>query len=365
MKGVVDADTHIAESAGMWDLVDGDIRARRPVFFSITNDTLYGPRNGFWLIDGNIFPKPLGKGGFRLITPSQTEWESKRTDLQIACREMTDVPARLADMDKLGIEQQVVYPTLFLVYVTDDPELETALCRAYNRFQAEACAQSGGRMHWVVVPPLQCMQESVAEIRRGKEAGAVGVFFRGMEGDRTLDDPYFFPVYQEAEALGLAICIHTGAGCPRWADIHYIERSASFAQSRILPPIAFRNLVANRVPQQFPKLRWGFIEAGASWVPYVLHAIKRARDDKDWSAYGPELFEENNLFVACEADEDIPYLTRWIGEDHILIGSDYGHNDPSEEAQLVATMRARDDLSQGALEKIFSENPRRFYGLQS
>lgn len=363
MKGVIDADTHIAESAAMWELVEKEMYPRRPVYFNITTDTLYGPRNGFWLIDGNVFPKPNGKGGFRLITPSNTEWESKRTDLQIACREMTDIPARLADMDKLGIAQQVVFPTLFLVYVTEDPELEVALCRAYNRFLGQQCAQSGGRMHWVVVPPLQCIQESIAELRRGKENGAVGVFFRGMEGNRTLDDPYFFPVYKEAEALGLPICIHTGAGCPSWADIHYIERSSSFAQSRVLPPIAFRNLVANRIPEQFPRLRWGFIEATASWVPYVLHSIKRFRGDKDWSPYGPELFERYNLFVACEADEDIPYIARWMGEDHILIGSDYGHNDPSEESQLVATMRDRGDLSAAQLEKILSANAARFYDL--
>ncbi len=360
---VIDADTHIAESAAMWELVEKELYPRRPVYFSVTTETLYGPRNGFWLIDGNVFPKPLGKGGFRLITPSQTEWESKRTDLQIACREMTDIPGRLADMDRLGIDKQIVFPTLFLVYVTDDPQLEIALCRAYNRFVAQACDKSGGRITWVAIPPLLCISEAVAEIRRAKEAGAAGVFFRGMEGDRTLDDPYFFPVYKEAEALGLSICIHTGAGCPSWADIHYIERSASFPQSRVLPPMAFRNLVANRVPAQFPRLKWGFIEAGAFWVPYVLHAIKRFRGEKDWSPYGPQLFEANNLFVACEADEDIPYLTRWIGEDHLLIGSDYGHNDPSEEAELVTTMRTREDVSEAALEKMFVSNPKRFYGM--
>src|SRR5438552_5693582 len=253
MKGVIDADTHIAESAAMWELIDKEMYPRRPIYFSIPNDSLYGPRNGFWLIDANIFPRPNGKGGFRLITPSQTEWESSRTDLQIACREMTDIKARLADMDRLGIEQQVVYPTLFLIYLTDDVELEIALCRAYNRFLAQACDQSGGRMHWNAVLPLRCIPESVVELRRAKESGAVGVFFRGMEGERVPDDPYFFPLYREAEALDMSICIHTGAGCPALAEMHSIERSASFAQSRVLPPIAFRNLVANKVPHQFPK----------------------------------------------------------------------------------------------------------------
>jgi hypothetical protein len=97
--------------------------SRRPVLLKSPEDTLYGPRNAFWLIDGNIFPKPNGKGSFRLITPSASKLESSRGDIHLACREMTDIPARLKDMDKLNVETQVVFPTLFLIYLTDDPAL--------------------------------------------------------------------------------------------------------------------------------------------------------------------------------------------------------------------------------------------------
>ena len=45
-----------------------------------------------------------------------------------------------------------------------------------------------------------------------KANGAVGVFFRGIEGNYTLDNPYFFPVYQAAMDVDLPICIHTGSG---------------------------------------------------------------------------------------------------------------------------------------------------------
>jgi hypothetical protein len=39
----------------------------------VPDDTLCGNWNKTWLIDGSIFPKPAGKGGFRLITPSAGE----------------------------------------------------------------------------------------------------------------------------------------------------------------------------------------------------------------------------------------------------------------------------------------------------
>jgi predicted TIM-barrel fold metal-dependent hydrolase len=85
---------------------------------------------------------------------------------------------------------------------------------------------------------------------------------------------------------------------------------------------------------------------------------------KQWKfASSAELFREYRLYVACEADEDIPYIAKHASEDHILIGSDYGHNDPSKEPQLVATMKAREDVPADLVEKILCENPRKFYSL--
>jgi len=363
MPGVVDADTHIAESEAMWSLMDRELYHRRPVIVSVPEDTLYGKRNAFWLIDGNIFPRPAGKGSFRLITPSASKLEQSRGDIHIACRELTDPQARLADMDKLGVELQVIYPTLFLVYLTDDVELEVALCRAYNRFIAGACSKGNSRLRWIVIPPLRSVEESVKELRWAKEHGAVGVFFRGLEGNLTLDNPYFFPIYQEANDLDLPICIHTAIGNPALINLADVERNHSFLISRVLPLAAFRDLVANKIPERFPKLRFGFIEASAGWVPFLLHILRRLFRDR-WSYLSSaDLFRDYRLFIACEADEDISYIAKYTGEDNLIIGSDYGHRDPSEESQLVATMRAREDTPRDLIEKILCENPRKFYPL--
>jgi len=362
MPTIVDADTHVAESPQMWELIDREMYPRRPVLVSVPNDTLYGRSNAFWLVDGEILPKPAGKGSFNLITPSANELNAVRCSVSVPRRELTDIEGRLADMDALSVRTQIVYPTLFLMYLTDDPALELALCRAYNRYVAEACARGQGRLRWVVVPPLQSIDAAVAELRWARDRGAVGVFLRGVEGERTLDDPYFFPIYEEASALDLPICIHTGGGCPAITKIFDVTRNASMPQTRMLPLIAFRDLIANDIPTKFPRLRFGIIEAGASWLPYVLHSLKRWFRDGG-GGRSPGFFRENRLYVAVEADEDVPYLMQYLGEDNVLIGSDYGHNDPSEEPQLVATMQARGDLSEATLERIMVDNPARFYGL--
>lgn len=365
MTGIIDADTHVCESEAMWNKLEPELYGRRPVLLKAPEDTLYGARNAFWLIDGNIFPKPNGKGSFRLITPSASKQEQARGDIHLACREMTDIPGRLKDMDRLEVDTQIVYPTLFLVYVTDDPDLEIALCRAYNRFLAQACAQAGGRLRWVVIPPLKSIEESINELKWGKANGAAGVFFRGIEGQWTLDNPYLFPVYQTANDLDLPICIHTGAGCPAFMSLFDVERNHSFGHSRVQPLFAFRDIVANRIPEQFPRLKFGFIEASAGWVPFLLHILKRLLRQRWQFSSDPEMFREYRIFVACEADEDVNYIARYTGEDQLLIGSDYGHQDPSEERQLVAAMRAREDIPRSLTDKILFENPHRFYPLSA
>lgn len=363
MVGIIDADTHIAESESMWRFLDGEMYSRRPVLLSLPEDTWYQGRNAVWLIDGNIFPKPAGKGSYNLITPSAAKVQTSRRDSTVGAREITDAQARIAAMEKIGTEVQVIYPTLFLVYLTDDAKLEVALCRAYNRWLGEVWSQGKNRLRWVVVPPLRSVEECIAEIRWGKEHGAVGVFFRGIEGTLTLDNPYFFPIYEEAQRLDLPICVHTGSGAPWLLPYFDVQRNHTFAHNRVLPLIAFRDLVANRIPEQFPRLRFGFIEAAAGWVPYLLHLLKRLLRERWSHGSSKDLFRDYRLYVACEADEDLPYLVQHIGEDHLITGSDYPHNDPSREDQLVTVIRGRGDIPGRVAEKILVDNPRALYAI--
>ena len=363
MKGIIDADTHISEGAAMWELMDQAMQPRRPIMLQVPEDTWYGNRNAFWLIDGEIFPKPAGKGSFALVTPSEQKVQAGRKDSTPATREMTDITGRLADMEKLNTAMQIVYPTLFLVYNTKDKDLEVALCRAYNRFLAQACAQSGGLMKWVVVLPLQSMDAAIEEIRFAKQSGAVGVFFRGIEGDYTLDHPYLFPVYEEAQKHDLSICVHTGCGVKQILEMFDLARNHTFGHTRVMPLLGFRDLVANKIPERFPGLRFGFVEAAAGWAPFLIHIIRRVLKERFKFAGSEELFREYRLYIACEADEDIPYIAKYTGEDHLLIGSDYPHNDPSREDQFVNALNVREDISPALRQKILYDNPRAFYAV--
>jgi uncharacterized protein len=191
----------------------------------------------------------------------------------------------------------------------------------------------------------------------------VGIFFRGIEGEYTLDNPYLFPVYEEAQKQNLSICVHTGCGVRAILEMFELSRNHTFGHTRVMPLLAFRDLIANKIPEQFPELRFGFIEAAAGWVPFLIHIVRRLQKDKFRFGSSAELFREYRLYVACEADEDIPYLAKYTGEDHLLIGSDYPHSDPSREDQFVNVLNARPELSPQLRQKIMIDNPRAFYAL--
>ncbi|MGZ8436393.1 MAG: amidohydrolase family protein, partial [Candidatus Binatia bacterium] len=193
MAGVVDADTHIIEHPGMWELFDPELYPRRPVLASTTDNSVYGHNNQVWLIDGVAVPKRFGKGS-AIVAVGGSDAEEARTDIAKAVRYITDASARVRDMDMRGVDAEVVFPTLLLGYLPVEVDLEVAICAAYNRYLAKAWEQGGDRLRWVVVPPLRDMQASVREIETARDHGAVGVFFRGVEGDRSLAESYFFPV---------------------------------------------------------------------------------------------------------------------------------------------------------------------------
>ena len=268
-------------------------------------------------------------------------------------------------MDRLGIDVQVIYPTFFLQPVTNDVDLQVGLCRAYNQYLANVSAASGGRLRWVVVVPLSSPNDAAAEIAFGKNNGAVGLFMHGFEDAGSAGDRAFFDLYGHALEHDLAVCVHTGVGSTNLA-----AEGAGFAQTAVIH--AFRDIVVNSVPQEFPGLRFGFIEAGSSWLPFVFHGLVRSRKARSprvqqfFSQEAPEpadLMREANLYVASQADEDLEYLLRVASPENLVIGSDYGHVDPAFEAEMNATLRGREGLDPDVVENILSKNSMALYGI--
>ena len=273
---------------------------------------------------------------------------------------MEDIGGRLAHMDELGIDSQVLYPTLFLRPITMDPTAELAFCRAYNRWLVDIWKTAPDRLPWVAMPPLYSMDKVEDEIRFAKANGACGVFMRGLECDRRLDNPYFFPLYELAEELDLAIGLHAGNNSFQLNDVYGQE--GGFARGKLPVVSAFHTLLMKEIPGRYPKLRWGFIETSAQWLPYVINDIS-LRFKRRGKRLSDTVLAENNFYVTCQVTDDLDHVLPYAGEDNLVIGTDYGHADTSSEIEALRRIKDEGKVPAAVADKILEANARVLYGV--
>lgn len=332
----IDADAHVIESEETWSYISDE--KLKPCLIQPAGR----PQN--WLIDGRVFNRGV----------------NVNRELPEAIREMRDIEGRLKHMDELAIDVQVLYPSLFLRPLTSKAEVELAICQSYNRWLTDVCSRGRGRLRWVAVVPLIDMASAVAEVEFARANGACGVFMRGLIGDRRLSHPFFFPLYEAAEKADIPICVHASTGNFDWVQL--FDGENGFMRFKVPVLSAFHSIVHDGIPKKFPTLRFGFIEVRAQWVPYMAVEIAK-RFERDNKAVARSLIRDNHAYVACQTDDDLPYVLKYSGEDNIVIGSDYGHNDTSSEIEALRTLKKKGEVEPRIIDKILYDNAKALYGL--
>jgi uncharacterized protein len=340
---IIDADAHVVENEHTWSYALESERDLMPVHVTIPGKS--GRDSSMWAIEGKLV-----SGG-----------PVSETDAVKADRELDDVPARIKHLDELETDVQVLFPTFFLRPISERPEVDLALARSYNRWLAERCAQAPDRLRWAVIPPTRTMSEAINELRFGKEHGACAIFFRGIEGERLPGDPYFFPLYEEAVRLDLPICIHAASGNFYLHDV--FPGDIGLWRFKLPGITAFHNILTTRLMERFPRLRFGFVELSAQWVPYALHDYVRRMEKRGEQLDRTTLMAENRIYVACQTDDDIAYVLKYAGSGNLMAGTDYGHADTSSELEALKRLRYREDVAKPDMDRILDANPRSLYAL--
>jgi predicted TIM-barrel fold metal-dependent hydrolase len=358
---IIDSDAHVVESAHTWDYMDPSEKQYRPVSLETREEG--GVKLQFWLIDGKV------RGlRFPAFSAAQLEQLAQKTGRRFEdnqeSREMGNVDLRLAYMDRTGVDVQVLHNTIFIESVTDRPGVEVALCKSWNHWLADIWRQSNNRLRWSCMAPTLSMSDALDQIRFAKENGACAVLMRPVEGQRLLCDPYFYPIYDEASRLDMAIAIHIANGNKWLSDLydHPVRVAGTLHRFRVPTVASFTDILLSELHEVFPKLRWGFIEASSQWLPWVLHEAKNRF--KTLGRVWPEnITREYGMYVTCENSDDLPYIVQQGGEDCLVIGTDYGHTDTSSDIDAIRIFRDRTDLTPEIKEKILSDNARALYGL--
>lgn len=353
---VIDADAHVVESEETWSYMDPADQKFRPTLEPHPDN----PSQQYWMIGGR-------RAGFRFpdltveALRERSRLTGRRFELPEGVSDLDDVGLRLQVMRDTQIDVQVCHNSLWIEHVADDSEVDVALCRSWNRWVAEAWKKGQGRIRWTCVVPTLDLEEASRQARYAKDNGAVGICLRPLEGDKVITDPYFYPLFEVAQDLDLPIAVHIANGNPESVRMW---RSALGGLGAFRAPtvLACGSYLLSPIHQRFPRLKWAFIEASAQWLSWIVREVEQRFHERG-DAFPENILQEYNVFVTCQNEDDIPYLIQQGFLDALIIGTDFGHFDPSSDVDAITKFLDNDLLSAEVKRKILSDNPKTLYGL--
>jgi predicted TIM-barrel fold metal-dependent hydrolase len=265
-----------------------------------------------------------------------------KTGLHPGAAQSSDLSPRIAAMDEVGVEAQVL-SAVGLDCQMHDAASAAEAARSINDEYAEVMAQHGGRFQAFGWLPLPYVEESLAEATRClDELGFTGIgvscFFQG----RPLDDPEFDELWAELDRRKAVIYVHPvgdhSCSHPGMSDF---SLSLAFGSTTQLPVAATR-LVYSGLTQKYPNLSFIFAVCGGV-LPYLLPRIernlKRGLNDEATAAVGgffawmkklpidpKDPLAEFRRFYYDTSVQDIPLtflaMRDTVGFERTLLGSD-------------------------------------------
>ena len=280
--------------------------------------------------------------------------------------ECHDVPKRLKDMDREGIDVSVLFPTSsFAMTKIFERDYAVAYARAYNDYIASVC-KATPRLKAVALLPFQNVDAAVREVNRAvTELGLAGVAVAPQGMKEHLGSETYWPIYEEIQRLNVPFCVHSrreGPAGENRFDTFIFMHTIGRPTETIIQCVG---LMYAGVPEKFPKLRIAFLECGAGWVPYWMERMDEHFETLGYTvprlhAKPSEHVTGGRCFVSFEADEALlPAVASVLGDTQLLYASDYPHYDADWEA--LDTIVARADLTDDQKRRFLGENARRLF----
>ncbi|HEX4863145.1 MAG TPA: amidohydrolase family protein [Acidimicrobiales bacterium] len=394
---VFDADNHY------WESSDAFTRHRDPRFADrgvVLREVDGKPR---YFFGERIHPIVPGPGDVHrrprpgaLYEYFQGKMDKERVGDELSCEDPTDHPdwfdhdARLAVMDQQGLEAAWLFPSQGVCMegpMQPDVEASIEVLRAFNRWLDDDWGFAyQNRIFAVPFLTLSDLDRAVAELEWCAHRGARIITIRNgpvftPEGTRSPADPVFDPFWARAEEAGLVVTAHAGfedgyvdvtdAVAATWgmhsgategdAASKAAQLTVQLMKHRLIQDFA-TVLVAHKLFERFPRLRFAYIENGADWVRPLLHTLQMLHGQN------PGMFKTNpvdqfieHCWVAPFVEDDVEDVARYLPVERILFGSDWPHAeglpDPRDYFAKVAGFSLHDQrriMVENARELTFS-----------
>ena len=385
----IDSDAHIFEPDNIWDdYLESKYRPDIKSYVNYKRASEIGEEGTFVKEAGSEDPLTFGvrvevKG--HVMPMGQREGEREPLPgLGDAYEEWArqGFPARVYKdvMESSGIDYMIVYPTvgLWAGHAPDmEPELGTAIRRAYNTWLGDFCADAGGRAFGAASIDLRDPKAAALEVRRCvKEYGFKAVHFNPTPvGQHRLYEEVCDPLWAEIADLGIPVGVHPGSGNALDIMLYHYFPGLPLTQTTVAFGVgnmfACASFIMGGVLERHPKLKVIFLESGAGWVAYWLERLQssvnggfRGLNIPGLSMTPVEYFQRQCFVSADQDDPGIKLAIDAIGDDNITTATDFSHPEGRRYGQAVEMLLGLPEVSMESKRKILWDNPLRVYPIE-
>jgi aminocarboxymuconate-semialdehyde decarboxylase len=240
---------------------------------------------------------------------------------------MTNVAQRLEDMNRVGIDVEVISLSTPNVFFTD-AQHQPEIARLVNDAYAELIARHPARFKGFASIPMDNPEAALKELHRAiDDLKLNGVILLSNIGGKPLTSPEYRPFFAEANRMKLCILLHP-----------MLPANTEPFREYVLGPIvgfmfdttlAVARMCFDGMLRELPDIRWIVGHLGGA-VPYLMERMDngwrdfpecRAKIDELPSVYLKRLYYDTVNF-----NRHMLKMARdMIGADHMVMGSDYPH----------------------------------------
>jgi len=242
-------------------------------------------------------------------------------------QEMTSPEDRLTDMERLGVDRQIVSVTIPNVYF-GPPTRRHELARMANDGLAELTHQFPRHFAALASVPLEDPEAAIRELDRAiLNLKMVGVILGSNVGGRYLDDPAFMTFFERAEALRVPILVHPMP--PADPDPTFTRGLVPLLGFVFNTSASVARMVLAGVFERLPKLQMIVAHLGGT-LPYLMQRLDngyraypeaRATLPHVPSHYLKRLYYDTVSFSL----PSLECALSTVGPEHIVMGTDYPH----------------------------------------
>ncbi|MFT4267745.1 MAG: amidohydrolase family protein [Xenophilus sp.] len=280
-----------------------------------------------------------------------------------AMRRMTQLDERLADMDAMGVDVQVLSPSPAQYCYWAEPGLAEQVVRLQNEHIAEACARHPERLAGLGTVALQHPGLAARQLTHAvRTLGLKGVEISASVNGRELSHASLAPFWRCAAELGALVFIHPlGTSLGERVNRHYLANTIG---QPLETTVALSELIFGGVLDRHPGLRIVAAHGGGYLPAYFgrsQHAHRVRPEARGMRAAPRDYLRRLWFDTLVYEPEVLRHLIEVVGASQLVIGTDYpfdmGHYDPH------GLLAAVPGLSREDAERILGRNAAELLGL--